>query len=168
MNDSLTNPPAEAPADKPKKSSASKSPRSRAREFVVQGLYQFLVGKNDLSSVDEFTRGLAGFHKVDQPHYQLLLEGCIEQANDLNAVIEPLLDRKLVEVSPIELAVLWLGTFELQQCPEIPWRVVINESVELAKEFGGTDGHKFVNGILNQAARRIRPIEVQADESRRT
>jgi transcription antitermination protein NusB len=146
-----------------RRSSASKSPRSRAREFVVQGLYQTLVGKNDLNAVDEFTRGLAGFHKIDQPHYQKLLEGCVENAEALNATLLPCLDRKLTEVSPIEHAVLWLGLYEFLHCPEIPWRVVINESVELTKEFGGTDGHKFVNGILNQLAKKVRATEVQAD-----
>jgi N utilization substance protein B len=150
-----------------RRSSASKSPRSRAREFVVQGLYQSIVGKNDLNSVDEFTRGLAGFHKIDQPHYQKLLEGCVENADALNAALLPCLDRKLSEVSPIEHAVLWLGLYEFLHCPEIPWRVVINESVELTKEFGGTDGHKFVNGILNQLAKKVRATEVQADTDRK-
>lgn len=163
-----SSPPSDSPAKAGSGKSASKSPRSRAREFVIQGLYQYLVGKNDLASVDEFTRGLAGFHKIDQPHYQRLLEGCIETGPRLDERITPYLDRPLVEVSPIEHAVLWLGVYEFLQCPEIPWRVVINESVELTKEFGGTDGHKFVNGILNQAANDLRALEVKADKARST
>lgn len=151
--------------DSIKKSAPNKSPRSRSRAFVVQGLYQFIVGKNDLSAVDEFTRGLSGFHKIDAEHYTQLLEGCITHCAQLNGTLEPYLDRRLSDVSPIELATLWVGLFEMLHCPEIPWRVAINECVELAKEFGGTDGHKFVNGILNQAAQSIRAIEVQAERN---
>ncbi len=149
-----------------KKVGANKAARSRARAFVIQGLYQFIVGKNDLASVDAFTRGLSGFHKIDEAHYNRLLTGCIENHSALNHTLEPYLDRRLSDVSPIELAALWVGVFELLHCPEIPWRVVMNEAVELAKEFGGTDGHKFVNGILNQAAHAIRAVEVLAEQSK--
>lgn len=148
-----------------RKPGANKAARSRARAFVIQGLYQSIVGKNDLASVDAFTRGLSGFHKIDEEHYTRVLTGCIENQQALNNTIEPYLDRRLSEVSPIELAALWVGVFELLHCPEIPWRVVMNEAVELTKEFGGTDGHKFVNGILNQAAHAIRALEVQAERA---
>jgi N utilization substance protein B len=148
-----------------KKPGTGKAARSRARAFVVQALYQFIVGKNDLASVDAFTRGLSGFHKVDDAHYTRLLAGCVENYLALNEKIEPYLDRRLSDVSPIELAALWVGVFELMHCLDIPWRVVMNEAVELAKEFGGTDGHRFVNGILNQAAHAIRSVEVQAERA---
>ncbi len=143
---------------------ASKSDRSRAREFAVQALYQVLVGKNDVAAVDAFTRDLAGFSKADSVHFDALLHGSAEQAEQLDALILPLLDRKLSEVSPVEHAVMWIGAYELQHCLDVPWRVVLNECVELAKEFGGTDGHKYVNGVLNGLARQLRALEVAADQ----
>ena len=141
---------------------ASKSARSRAREFALQGLYQFIVGRNEASEVDAFTRGLSGFHKADSVHYDALLHGCIEQSNDLDALITPLLDRPLGEISPIERSVLWLGAYEFLHCIDVPWRVVLNEYIELAKAFGGTDGHKYVNGVLNALAPKLRVHEVAA------
>ncbi len=144
---------------------AAKSARSRAREFAVQALYQHLVGRNEAAAVDAFTRGLAGFHKADSVHYDALLHGCIDQAGELDALIVPQLDRKLGEISPIEHAVMWIGAFEFQHCPDVPWRVVLNECIELAKEFGGTDGHKYVNAVLNGIAPRLRPLEVEADKA---
>ena len=141
----------------------SKSGRSRAREFALQALYQRLVGKNDLSDIDAFTRDLAGFSKSDVVHFELLLHGCADQASELDALIVPLLDRQLVEISPIEHAVMWIGAYEFKHCLEVPWRVVLNECIELAKEFGGTDGHKYVNAVLNGLAPRLRAAEVDAD-----
>lgn len=146
---------------------ASKSARSRAREFALQALYQHLVGRNEASAIDSFTRDLAGFHKADAAHYDALLHGCIEGATGLDALITPVLDRTLAEVSPIEHAVMWIGVYELQHCLDVPWRVVLNECIELAKEFGGTDGHKYVNGVLGSLAPKLRPDEVQADAAAR-
>jgi transcription antitermination protein NusB len=141
----------------------SKSVRSRAREFALQALYQHLVARNDADSIDIFTRDLAGFSKADTTHYDALMHGCIEQATDLDELILPFLDRPLAEISPIEHSVMWIGTYEFKHCLDIPWRVVINECIELAKEFGGTDGHKYVNGVLNGLASELRSREVQAD-----
>ena len=148
----------------PRKTSA-KPPRSRAREFAVQALYQHLVGKQDAEAIDQFTRGLSGFHKADAVHYDALLHGCIRESAELDALIVPLLDRKLEEISPIERAVMWIGTYEFLHAPEVPWRVVLNECIELAKEFGGTDGHKYVNGVLNGLAPQLRSVEVEADRA---
>ena len=142
----------------------SKSDRSRAREFAVQALYQLLVGKNAADEVDAFTRDLAGFSKADAVHFDALLHGCAEHGAALDALILPLLDRKLEEISPVEHAVMWIGVYELQHCLDVPWRVVLNECIELAKEFGGTDGHKYVNGVLNGLARQLREAEVAADK----
>jgi N utilization substance protein B len=144
---------------------AAKSVRSRAREFALQGLYQHLVGGNDADAIDAFTRDLAGFHKADSAHYDALLHGCIIEAAELDALILPLLDRKMEEISPIEHSVMWIGVYEMRHCLDVPWRVVLNECVELAKEFGGTDGHKYVNGILNGLAPSLRTVEVQADQA---
>ena len=147
---------------------ASKAPRTRSREFALQGLYQHIVGRNDTTSIDMFTRDLAGFHKCDALHYDALLHGCIKLEEDLNALITPKLDRKLQELSPIEHACMWIGAYELMHCMDVPWRVVLNEVIELAKEFGGTDGHKYVNGILNALAPELRATEVEADKAGKT
>lgn len=144
---------------------AAKSGRTRAREFALQALYQHLVGRNEAQAIDHFTRDLSGFHKADSAHYDALLHGCIGQAGELDALIVPLLDRKLEEISPIEHAVMWIGVYEFQHCADVPWRVVLNECIELAKEFGGTDGHKYVNGVLHGLAPKLRPLEVDADKA---
>jgi N utilization substance protein B len=144
---------------------SAKSARSRAREFALQALYQHLVGGNEAQAIDVFTRDLSGFHKADSAHYDALLHGCIGEAAELDALIAPLLDRKLEEISPIEHAVMWIGAYEFLHAPDVPWRVVLNECIELAKEFGGTDGHKYVNAVLNGVAPKLRPIEVEADKA---
>ncbi len=145
----------------------SKSDRSRSREFALQALYQHLIGKNSVDDIYAFTRDLAGFSKADAAHFDALLRGCVEQATALDELIAPLLDRKFAEISPVEHAVMWIGAFEFKQCPEIPWRVVLNECIELAKEFGGTDGHKYVNGVLNQLAPLLRGPEVAQDRNKK-
>ena len=149
----------------PARKSSTKPPRSRAREFAVQALYQHLVGRQDAEAIDQFTRGLSGFHKADAVHYDALLHGCIRESAELDKLIVPLLDRKLEEISPIEHAVMWIGAYEFLHAPDVPWRVVLNECIELAKEFGGTDGHKYVNGVLNGLAPQLRSVEVEADRA---
>ena len=173
-------PPSASPAARPPKQArtgvksngvrkaASKSNRSRAREFVLQALYQHIVGRNEATAIDSFTRDLAGFHKADAAHYNAVLHGCINTAAELDALITPLLDRKMAEISPIEHATMWIGVYEFQHCLDVPWRVVLNECIELAKEFGGTDGHKYVNAVLNGLAPQLRALEVAADKGART
>lgn len=139
-----------------------KSARTRAREFALQALYQHLVGRNPVDDIDAFTRDLSGFHKCDSLHFDALVRGCVAQAAELDALIAPRLDRPIAELSPIEHGVLWIGSYEFQHCPDVPWRVVLNECIELAKSFGGTDGHKFVNGVLHPLAEQLRPAEVAA------
>jgi N utilization substance protein B len=143
--------------------SSAKPARSRSREFALQALYQFIVGRNEASDIDVFTRDLSGFHKADSAHYDALLYGCIEQAAALDAQIAPKLDRKFAEISPIEHAIMWIGVYEMQHCLDVPWRVVLNECIELAKDFGGTDGHKYVNAVLGGLAPELRSAEVKAD-----
>ena len=144
---------------------SAKPPRSRAREFALQALYQHLVGGQEADAIDQFTRGLSGFHKADSVHYDALLHGCIKEAEALDALIVPLLDRKLGEISPIERGIMWIGAYEFLHAHDVPWRVVLNECIELAKEFGGTDGHKYVNGVLNGLAQQLRGPEVEADRA---
>ena len=167
MNDVLpeNTPPAAkmAPGTSGRRAS-SKSARTRAREFALQALYQHLVGRNDAAAIDSFTRDLTGFHKCDSVHYDALLHGCVESAEQLDALILPLLDRKLTEISPVEHAVMWMGAYEFRQCLDVPWRVVLNEYIELAKDFGGTDGYKYVNGVLGGLAPKLRAAEVQNDK----
>ena len=144
----------------------SKNNRSRAREFALQALYQRLVGKNSAADIDTFTRDLAGFNKADAAHFDALLHGCIDHADALDALILTRMDRPMAEISPVEHAVMWIGVYEMQNCPDVPWRVVLNECIELAKEFGGTDGFKYVNAVLNGLAPELRGPEVQADRAR--
>ena len=144
----------------------SKSDRSRAREFALQALYQHLIGKNAVEDIDAFTRDLAGFNKADSVHFDALLRGCVEESVELDGLIVPLLDRKLEEISPVEHGVMWIGAYEFKHCPDVPWRVVLNECIELAKEFGGTDGHKYVNAVLNGLAPLLRATEVDADRGK--
>ena len=148
------------------KKAADKSARTRAREFAMQALYQHLVGRNEADSIDLFTRDLVGFHKADSAHYDALLHGCIADAQALDAAITPLLDRPMAEISPVEHAVLWIGAYEFKNCLDVPYRVVINECIELAKAFGGTYGHKYVNGVLHKMAPSLRTAEVAADNAK--
>ena len=147
------------------KKAASKSARTRAREFALQALYQVTVGRNSAEDADAFTRGLAGFHKADSAHYDALVHGCARECAELDALVAPRLDRPLAEISPIERAIMWIGAYEFRHAMDVPWRVVINECVELAKSFGGTDGHKYVNAVLNGLAPQLRPHEVDADRA---
>lgn len=144
---------------------AAKSSRTRSREFAVQGLYQHLIGRNEAADIDAFTRDLTGFNKADAAHFDALLHGCIREAAALDGLVAPLLDRKLAEISPIERSILWIGAYELQHCLDVPWRVVLNECIELAKAFGGTDGHKYINGVLNRLGPTLRADEVAADRA---
>ena len=163
----MTNPPDTQPRPPVRgtRKSSTKSARSRSREFALQGLYQHFVGASDAAGIDAFTRELQGFNKADSAHYDALLHGCIELADDLDALIVPLLDRKLAEISPIEHGCMWIGAYEFLKCPDVPWRVVMNECIELAKDFGGTDGHKYVNAVLNGLAPTLRGAEVAADRA---
>ena len=148
------------------KKAADKSARTRAREFAMQALYQHLVGRNAADLIDAFTRDLVGFHKADSAHYDAQLHGCITDATSLDASITRLLDRPMTEISPVEHAILWIGVYEFKNCLDVPYRVVINECIELAKAFGGTDGHKYVNGVLHKMAPALRAAEVTADSAK--
>lgn len=140
----------------------SRTPRHRAREFALQGIYQWLLNQEDARSIVTNVRAAHGFDKADGEHFTALVMGVIKQAPQLRQAIAPLIDRAIDEMSPIEHAILLIASFELSQHQEIPYRVVINEAVELAKSFGGTDGHKYVNGVLDKLAPRLREIEVNA------
>ena len=141
--------------------SGNRSARRRAREFVVQGLYQWQLGGQDGPAIEAHAMGVAGFDKADVGLYRALLEHTMEDALALQAALAPFIDREWAEVSPIERSILMLGACEFKHFPETPYRVVINEAIELAKSYGGTDGHKFVNGILDKLAPVLRPHEAK-------
>jgi transcription antitermination protein NusB len=159
---------AEAPPKQPQpKKPQPKSGRRRAREFALQGLYQWLLSGAKESEIVANVRELDDFAKADRAHFDALLHGGIEQAATLDAVLARHIDRPVAQLSPVEHAVLMIGAYELTHCMEIPYRVAINEAVELAKSFGGTDGHKYVNGVLDKAASQLRPAEVTARRATR-
>ncbi len=142
--------------------SKSRTPRHRAREFALQGLYQWLLNNEDVTAISENISQAHGFDKADAEHFNSLLYGAINDAATLRAGIKPLIDRKISELSPVEHAALLIGAFELQNHVEIPYRVVINEAVELTKSFGGIDGYKYVNGVLDKFVTKTRATEIGA------
>ena len=137
----------------------AKSGRRRAREFALQGLYQWLLSRASVDDIVANVRELDDFGKCDRAHFDALLNGSIEQAETLDAALARHIDRPVKHLSPVEHAVLMIGAYEMTHCLDIPYRVAINEAVELAKAFGGTDGHKYVNGVLDKAAADLRPVE---------
>lgn len=145
-----------------------RSPRRRARELVLQGLYQRQLSGNDAAAIRVQLIESPGFEHADRDYFAELWEGAASEYNALVESIAPLLDRTPSELSPVERAILAIGAWELVHRPDIPYRVVINEAVDLAKSYGGTDGHKYVNGVLDKLAGRVRADEIAAvDRERR-
>lgn len=142
--------------------SPQRSARRRSREFAVQGLYEWLVSRDDAGLIEAHLAEAPEFAKADREHFSALLHGVIRDLDMLHDSIAPALDRPVVELSPVEHATLLVGAYEMARHPEIPYRVVINEAVELAKTFGGTDGFKYVNGVLDRVAGTLRATEVAA------
>ncbi len=143
-------------------SAPAKSARHRARELALQGIYQWRMAGSDVAQIEKTTRGEKSLGRYDTDYFCQLLRGAVGEQETLSAHIAPHLDRALNELSPIEFSVLLLGAYELVHHPEIPYRVVINEGVELTKTFGGSDGHKFVNGVLDKMAAVLRAAEVKS------
>ena len=145
--------------------SKNRTPRHRSREFALQGLYQWLLNNEDAGAIDAHIREAHGFEKADKEHFNALLHGAIRDAATLRTGLAPLIDREITQLSPIEHAILLIGAYELSHHVEIPYKVVINEAVELAKSFGGIDGHKYVNGVLDKFAARVRDAETGAGKN---
>ncbi|GAB4477174.1 MAG: transcription antitermination factor NusB [Burkholderiaceae bacterium] len=139
--------------------SAGRSARRRAREYALQGLYQWLVGGQDVAAIEAHLAETEGFDKADVAHFREVLHGATEGADALRAEFARFIDRDVRQLSPVEHAILLIGAYELKHRQEIPYRVVINEAVELAKSFGGTEGFKYVNGVLDKVAAALRPHE---------
>lgn len=144
-----------------------KSPRRRSREAALQGLYEWLLAGSDGGVIDAHMRELEFYAGCDTAHFDALLHGCIREAADLDAVLARHVDRPTKDLSPVEHGVLLLGAYELKHCIDIPYKVAINEAVELAKGYGGTDGHRYVNGVLDKVAAELRQVEVQAARAAR-
>jgi len=138
------------------------SPRRRAREFVLQGLYQRQLSGNACAAIRAQLEEASGFPKADGAYFEILWAGVTGEFDALVELVAPHLDRRAKELSPIERAILVIGAWELKDRLEIPARVAINEAIELAKSYGGTDGHKFVNGVLDKLAAALRPAEMEA------
>ncbi|MBB3104180.1 transcription antitermination factor NusB [Azomonas macrocytogenes] len=133
--------------------------RRAARSLAMQALYQWHMAGQSLSEIEAQFRVDNDFMPVDGAYFHELLHGVARQKSEIDQAIEPLLDRPLTELDPVELAILRLSTYELMQRLDVPYRVVINEGIELAKTFGATEGHKFVNGVLDKLAPRLRAAE---------
>lgn len=135
------------------------NPRRRAREFVLQGLYQWQVGGQDEAAIEAQAAGVAGFDKADNALYRSLLQQTLNNAAALQELLTPHIDRPWTEISPIERSILLIAACEFRHFPETPYRVILNEAIELARDFGGTDGHRFINGVLDKLAPMLRPLE---------
>jgi N utilization substance protein B len=136
--------------------------RRKAREFAVQALYQWKLTGYEVNDIDKQMHEREGFGKADAEHFVDLLKGALRQREALEESLRPHLDRPMEELSPVEYAILLLAAYELTQHLDIPYRVVLNEAVELAKSYGGTDGYKYVNGVLDKLAAVVRKVEIEA------
>src|SRR5712691_9752524 len=137
----------------------ARSSRRRSREFALEALYQWQLGGDTADILEKQLRAAKGFDKLDEAYFLTLLRGAISGAHELEQKLQPCLDRPIKKLSPIEHCILLLAAYELVHQPDVPYKVVINEAVELAKSFGGTDGHKYVNGVLDKLALTLRPDE---------
>jgi len=136
--------------------------RRQSREVALQALYAWqLSGGDALSEL----KSLEGFAESDKSLAESLVAGVREKAGELQALISPHVDRGFEKLSPIERAILYIGTYELSAHPRTPFRVVLNEAIELGKSFGATEGHRFVNGVLEKIAAELRPEEVAKHRS---
>lgn len=135
--------------------------RSIARKLAMQALYQWQLTQQSAADIRKQFLESEDSAGVDEEHFSELLTGCVGRSEEINAALGPFIDRPLAQLDPVEAAILMIGMFELQHRPDIPYRVVINEAVDLGKRFGATDAHKFVNAVLDRAARELRAAEKQ-------
>lgn len=140
--------------------------RKHSREFALQGLYAWLVGGADVTLIVANLATDPDYARAEENYFRTLLYGVLKDEDLLASHLAPCLDRPLPDLSPIERGVLLIGAYEMLHCPDVPLSVVINEGIELAKKFGGTDGHKFVNGVLDKLGKTLRPIESEKRKKR--
>lgn len=140
------------------------SRRGLSRRLTVQALYQWLVNETSPETLlRQFREQEEGLGRADPVYFEELLKGTVNAAPDLTLALVPHLDRPINQLDPVEHAILLLGAYEMASKPEVPWKVVVNESVNLAKMFGAEDGYKFVNGVLDKLARIMRAGEAGAN-----
>jgi len=147
------------------KGATSTGARTRARELLLQALYQKQIAGHDRRELLSQFREQVAYQRVDQAFFEELLAAICENQEALEKIIEGLIDRPLEQLDPVELGILLIGVHELQSRIDVPYRVVIDEGVNLAKRFGATDGHKYINACLDAAAQSLREIEVKAERS---
>jgi len=140
------------------------SGKRRARKLALQALYQWLMAGTDLHETEAQFRAINNMERIDSDYFSKLLHGVPENIEALESSFTPFLDRELSGLNPIELTVLRIGSFELFHCPEIPYKVVLDESITLTKEFGSQDGYRYVNGVLNNLAKQVRAVEISLTE----
>ena len=143
-------------------SNESISGKRRARKLALQSLYQWLMADADLYEIEAQFSVANNMDKVDVDYYRRLLYGVPKELVALEAALTPYLDRPIESLNPIELTILRLCAFELFHCLEIPYRVILDESVSLARAFGSQDGHRYVNGVLHNLAQTVRKIEIDS------
>lgn len=149
-------------ASRLKSGAERKSRRHCSRELVLQGIYQWRVAGGTVDFIETQLRDTDIFQKADGKYLSTLLHHVLNHIETLEATIQPCLDRPLTELSPVEYAILLISTCELSYFPDIPYRAVINEAIELAKSYGGTEGYKYVNGVLDKLALQLRDTEIKA------
>ena len=146
-------------------SATSTGARTRARELLLQALYQKQIAGHDRRELLSQFREQVAYQRVDQAFFEELLATICENQEALEKIIEGFIDRPLEQLDPVELGILLIGVHELQSRIDVPYRVVIDEGVNLAKRFGATDGHKYINACLDTAAQSLREVEVRAEGS---
>lgn len=139
-----------------------KKRRHLSRELALQGIYQWRIAGGEASFIEAQLRETSIYPKVEEAFFSRLFLGTINNATTLEQQIQPYLDRSMADLSPVESSILLLGTYELIHHVEIPYRAIINEAIELAKTYGGTDGYKYINGVLDKLAAKLRTVEVQS------
>lgn len=134
--------------------------RGLSRRVTMQALYQWLVNETSAERLMKEFHDEDSLGRADVPYFKELLHGCLRESDTLTETFSEYLDRDLDQLDPVERAVLMVGCYELMFCPDVPWKVVVNEAVNLAKLFGGEDSYKYVNGVLDKVARTVRAVEV--------
>ncbi len=164
FGDRPENPPEPTPkpaAAKPLQKQQMVAMRSRARRLALQALYQWQISDHGTAELLNQFAADPAMKKADTEYFRELLTAVLKKAAEYQALITPLLDREWLQLDPIERSVLYIGAFELKDRPDLPFKVVINEGVKLAAEFGGTDSHNYINGVLDKLARELRPQELK-------
>lgn len=137
--------------------------KRRARRLALQALYQWQMTQQEPYEIDAQFRVIQNMDRVDVEYFSAIFKGVVEHAEELDALFVGYLDREVSALNPVELVIIRLGTYELKYSLELPWKVVLDEAINMGREYGSTDGHKYVNGILNQVARDVRAVEIKAE-----